>query len=428
MKKLSLTLVTLFVVAVSLMFSACQSQSKDAPEGQIVLEFWTLQLLTFEHVLQPMIAEYEQMHPHIRIKWVDVPFSEGEKRTLTAMMSANVPDVVNLNPDFSAVLASRNAVLNMNEMVAPEARRQYLPVAWQAATLNRQGEDFVFGLPWYITSSVALYNKQILEKANHAVPPYTYEDLVPFAKNIQENTSAYALMPTIGESGNFLKELKKRGVTLYNSEGQAVFATSEAIQHLQMYIDLYKAGYIPAEAITEGHRAAVDRYQSGTLAMLLTGPNFLNIVQENAPAVFEQTAVAPQFPPDSEYKDFSLMLLVVPKKSEHPKEAVDFALFITNKINQLAFSKAAPILPSITDALKEPYFQMEESENLLDRGRSLSANQLLEATEAYQIRPRQNQINEIINFHVQSALLGRMSAQEALEKAQQAINDLIQSG
>ena len=35
------------------------------------------------------------------------------RQTLTAMMSPQVPDVVNLNPDFSAVLASRRAVLNM---------------------------------------------------------------------------------------------------------------------------------------------------------------------------------------------------------------------------------------------------------------------------------------------------------------------------
>lgn len=43
----------------------------------------------------------------MHIKWVDVPFSEGEKRTLAAVMTDNPPDLINLNPDFSALLAQK---------------------------------------------------------------------------------------------------------------------------------------------------------------------------------------------------------------------------------------------------------------------------------------------------------------------------------
>ncbi|MFX4535743.1 extracellular solute-binding protein, partial [Acinetobacter baumannii] len=91
-----------------------------------------------------------------------------------------------------------------------------------------------------------------------------------------------------------------------------------------------------------------------TLATLTIGPNFLKIVKENAPAVYRVTGVAPQFPETARARDFSLMLLVVPAQSGHPRQAVDFAAFITNAENQLALAKAAPVLPSVSAALGDP--------------------------------------------------------------------------
>jgi putative chitobiose transport system substrate-binding protein len=360
---------------------------------------------------------------------VDVPFSEGPKRTLTAMMSGHPPDVVNLNPDFSAVLASRNALVDMREALPEAVRRSYLPVAWDAATIRlANGREMTFGLPWYVTSSVTIYNKAILEKAALKTPPASFEELPAFAERVHEKTGAYGLMPIIAERGNFLKELKKLGIPLYDERGRAIFATDMAIVYLSRYVDMYEMGWVPKEAITESHQAAVGRFQAGTLASLLIGPNFLKIVKENAPDIYKVTGVAPQFPRDARFKDFALMVVVVPRKSAHPAEAADFAAFITNAQNQLALAQAAPVLPSVTSALQEPYFSQVGADDLMAQGRSVSARQLLEATEAYRIRPNQNAINEIMDHYVQLALLGKLSAMDALKRAQAEINAILEPG
>jgi len=191
---------------------------------------------------------------------------------------------------------------------------------------------------------------------------------------------------------------------------------------------MYKQGWVPAEAITESHQSAVGRFQAGTLASLSIGPNFLKIVKENAPDIYKVTGVAPQFPQDAGYKDFSLMVLVVPVKSAHPKEAADFAAFITNASNQLALAQAAPVLPSVTSALQDPYFSSTKGDDLMAQGRAISASQLLKATTAYQIQPNQNAINEIINYYVQLAMLGKLSPENALRRAQTEINDTLELG
>lgn len=419
-------LALLIFISVSVGLSGC-AQKQQNDHGVKELEFWTLQLLDFKDLFEPMIADYEKAHPDIKIKWVDVPFSEGEKRALTALMSPNVPDIINLNPDFSAILASRKALIDIRSHISEEEYNAYLPVSWQAASMKlSNGNDITYGVPWYITSSVTLYNKSILKEAGLSNVPENFMQLRRFSGDLKlASPEHYALMPAITQRGGFLKELKKAGIPLFDKDGKSVVGGSLAVSHLSMYKSMYESAAIPAEFLTEGHRAAVDRYQAGTLALLMTGPNFLNIVQENAPNVFDQTEVAPQFPENSEYKEFSEMLLVVPVKSKYPDEAVDFALYMTNAVNQLALCKRAPVLPSATKAVEDDYFKSTPKSPLIDRARSISAAQLKASTEAYQVHPRQSDINQIIDHYVQTALLGKMTPKEALLEAQEKINQLL---
>lgn len=411
-----------------LFWSGCRGDNGDSSGNRrrITLEFWTLQMDAFKTTLDPMFRKYERLHPHVRVRWVDIPFSEGPKRTLAAVMSGHPPDVINLNPDFSALLASRGALADMNGALPERVRESYLPVAWQAATLNRGESPMAFGAPWYVTSSVLLYNRSLLSRAGFQAPPASFSGLPGFCEAIRRDTDAYGLMPAIAEHGGFLKELRKIGVPLYDARGRAVFASDMAVAHLSELTELYRNGWIPAETATEGHQAAVGRFQAGTLALLSIGPNFLKIVRENAPDVYRVTGVAPQFPAGAQYTDFALMLLAVPVKSVHPKEAADFAAFITNAENQMALAKAAPVLPSVTRALKDPYFSASgRSGDLLEQGRRISAAQLLRATHAYPVQPDQHAIDEVIDHAVQWALLGKKTPMAALRDAQREVNDIL---
>jgi putative chitobiose transport system substrate-binding protein len=436
-----------WVLIASCLLTACNRSVSSAPENTqeiVELEFWTLQLSTFAPQLQRLFKVYEKRHPHTHIRWVDIPFSEGSKRTLTALISGHPPDVVNLNPDFAALLAARNTLINMNTALTPEQKQVYCPVFWQSSTLNTLASlsapshssalkslaqpSFTFGLPWYVTSSVTLFNTRLLNAAHFSLPPDRLDDLDTFMQQIYQTRNGFAMMPQIAEGGYFLKLLQKLNLPLYNEKtGQAIFATPAAINLLNQYIKWYKAGLVPAEMLTEGHRAAVGRYQAGTLALINIGPNFLQVIKENAPAIYQQTKIAPQFPSISKIKDFALMILVVPQKSAHPKQALDFARFITSDESQLAFAQTVPVLPSSQKALKQVYtaLQSADKQNKMNQALRLSALQLLEAEQAYPVLPKQQQIHETIDYFVQMALLNRCTAAQALQNAQQVINSLL---
>ena len=62
-----------------------------------------------------------------------------------------------------------------------------------------------------------------------------------------------------------------------------------------------------------------------------------------------------------------MQTFAVPAKSKHPKEAADFAFYVTNAANQLAFCKLVAIFPTTKKTLDDPFFTNIEVKTKLGR-------------------------------------------------------------
>ena len=138
-------------VLLSWLISCSGGTPSPQTQGNREVEFWTMQLQPkFTDYFNSLIANFEAENPGVKVRWVDVPWTAMESKILASVSANTAPDVVNLNPDFAALLASRNAWLDLNEQVSPEVRDRYLPKIWDANTLNGKS----FGIPWYLTTQV----------------------------------------------------------------------------------------------------------------------------------------------------------------------------------------------------------------------------------------------------------------------------------
>jgi len=90
MKKI-IVIIFILVAFAAIFLLAKKSLHTKTQRNEIV--FWTLQMADFTPYMNGVISEFEAAYPTIKIKWVDVPFSEGEKRTLAAILSDNPPDL-----------------------------------------------------------------------------------------------------------------------------------------------------------------------------------------------------------------------------------------------------------------------------------------------------------------------------------------------
>ncbi|WP_202077418.1 ABC transporter substrate-binding protein [Caldalkalibacillus salinus] len=413
------------------MVTACSESTEGDPDSQTEggdrteIEFWTMQLSPdFDDYMNGVIEDFEAQHEDINIKWVDVPWGDMEQKILTAVASDSAPDLANLNPQFASKLAELDALVNMDEAVDPAIRDLYFEGVWKSNTFD--GETF--GIPWYLSSQVTMYNTAIFEEAglDPEAPPTTFEELKEVSRIVKENTGKYAYFPPL-DASHLLEALVMKGVELTNEEGtEAAFNTPEGVEAFRFFVDLYENDYIPREVLTESHGKAIDLYQAGQLAILATGPQFLNTVQENAPDIYEVTESSVQITGPTNKKNISAMNLVVPKQSEHQEEAVKFALFITNAENQVAFDKIVPILPSIETALDDPFFnELPEDPTPTDRARLISASQLRDSEVLIPPMRNYEDLRTAMNEALQAAMLGEMTVEEAVESAEQEWNAIL---
>ncbi|MBW4583601.1 MAG: sugar ABC transporter substrate-binding protein [Tildeniella nuda ZEHNDER 1965/U140] len=385
--------------------------------GKQEVEFWTMQLQPeFTDYFNTLIAQFEQENPTTNIRWVDVPWADMQRKILTAVSAKTAPDVVNLNPDFASQLAQRNALLTLDGRVSPEARQQYLPNIWKASTLN----DKSFGIPWYLTTRVAIYNTALLKQAGISKPPATYAELASIAKQIKDKTGKYAFFTTFvpEDSGEVLESFVQMGVQLVDGESKAAFNTPQGKTAFQFWVDLYQNGLMPKEALTEGHRHAIDLYQQGQTAILASGAEFLNTIAKNAPTIAKASASAPQITGDTAKKNVAVMNLVIPKDTDVPDAALKFALFVTNDTNQLSFAKAANVLPSTVKALQDRYFQTAPADATpVDNARIISAKQMRDAEVLIPAMKDVKQLQKVIYDNLQAAMLGQKTVDQAIAEA-----------
>lgn len=393
------------------------SNSGQPSSGTQEVEFWTMQLQPqFTDYFNNLIAAFESENPDITVRWVDVPWSAMESKILAAVSAKTAPDVVNLNPNFATLLASRNAWLNLDSQVSDELRQQYLPNIWKASTF----EDKTFGIPWYLTTRITIYNTDLFQQAGISEPPATYAELAQVAKQVREKTGKYAFFVTFvpGDSAEVLESMVQMGIQLVDDQGKAAFNTPEGKAAFQYWVDLYKQGLLPREVLTQGHRQAVQLYQSGQIALLTSGPQFFKTIAENAPDVAKVSAAAPQITGQTGKKTAAVMNLVIPRDTENPEAAVKFALFVTNDDNQLAFAKDANVLPSTMQALQDSYFQnLPPDAASVDKARIISAGQMQAAEALIPAIQDIQQLQKIIYDNLQAAMLDEKSVEQAVADA-----------
>lgn len=392
---------------------------------EIEIRFWTMQLKpTFESYVTGLLSAWEAKHPGVKVRWVDLPANEIENKTLTAAASGRVPDLINLNPMFANKLASARALRPL--ALKPEVAEQYFPAAWQANTVRGQ----VIGFPWYLSTSITLYNQNLWQQAGLKPGqwPKTYRELAEAARVIKAKTGLYGFVPAFGDRGKFLDLLAAEEVPLLTPDGKhAAFAEPAGVRVLTFWTELFHAGVIPQEALTQNHREGIDRFQAGQVAVLPAGPQFLKMVRQNSPELFEKLGLGPQVGGETGRVGMQVMNLVIPLASAHQELAQDLAQHITSGDNQLEFCRIVPILPSVRSASQHEFFKASLDAPLEARARALAAEQLQRAALLVPPLYRQSELARALDNALQRAVLKQQTPQEALEQAAEEWSQILAS-
>ena len=390
------------------------------------LEFWTMQLKpNFTQYFANLNSTYESNNEGVELRWIDIPWSAMENKILTSISAQTAPDVVNLNPKFASQLATNNVWLDLEPAVSTQVKETYLPKIWQASTIEvcqeSECNDQTFGIPWYLTTTITIYNQELLTASGIEKVPQTYQQLASAAKTIKEKTGKYAFFTTFvpSDSGDVLESLIKMGVELVDDSGQAAFDTPEGQAAFQYWVDLYQQDLLPPEVLTQGHRRAIELYQAKEVALLASGAEFIDSITKNAPTVAQVSGVAPQITGKTGKKSVAVMNLVIPRSTDKSQQALEYALYVTNTENQLTFARESNVLPSTIEAVEQYIQDIEQQEqtSLKQQAKKISASQLEDAEVLIPVREDIQILQKAIYENLQAAMLNEKTVEQAVRDA-----------
>lgn len=390
-------------------------------EGQIT--FQTMQLSpTFDDFVNGLIDEFEEEYPDVTVEWVDVP-SDGTAQKIAAdASSGNLADVLDLDVATLAPLARGGRVLDMAEL-SPESESEFVDSAWDSFEFEGIESS---ALPWYLNTPVLIMNTEILEAAglNDDDAPDSWMEMFELSTKIASTTEAAGFQPTVRALRNMMIS---NGVPMVNDDAtEAVVNTPEALSVVESLAELYENGGIPKDSMTAQPRSEIESFQDGEVAFFETGPSRIAIIEENAPEVFDNLAVAEPLESTGRGAWVVAHGLAVAETSEHKAAALEFARFVTSAEKQLELAKESTVFPSNNEALKDAFFTDSDG-SAEDEGRAIAAANLASGQTA----PAANtaidtEFEEELWSELQLAIMGDADPSEALERAEQTLTEMLE--
>ena len=397
----------------------------DGVEEGAEITIWTFWLSpTFDAYIQDTIAGFEAAYPGVKVNWEDHQATFRDDLN-NAFAAGNAPDVINLSISEGWVTqyASQGNLLALDDYVPQDVVDTYFPNLWDQQVVD--GKHYQF--PYYQGIQVDLVNKQIFEQAGLTIEdfPTTIDGLPALCQKIKDSTGTLCDI-RLTTSDLLAQMVYEGGVEIINEDGtEFTFDSPEAVEWLQMYVDMVKAGTVDRTVlVTDNDRIGLDLFISGQAAFYATGPNLIREVRSSNPALYGFLDVVNAPVGKSGVVGKGLQAISVNANTKYPNAAVALAQYFTNAQSNLALSKLAAVYPSTPASYDDPFFAAAPVA-IEDSAKPRAKDAVSQLADIVPTVPEKLAVNEIVLQEIQQALFNGKDAQQALSDAVAAANELL---
>lgn len=396
--------------------SGTAAQSGGELTGSITFQTWSLKNDKFTPYFENLVSTFEKEHPGTTIKWVDQPGDGYEDKLLQQAESGELPDVVNL-PDTLAYTLAKAGQLDDLATTDPDTLKLYVSGGLKAYTFD--GLDGTWAYPWYLGTDLSWWNTAQLKEGGVDAPPTTMDEFYSDALSVAQKTDGKVrLISSMPDITTF----NDAGIPLM-TDGEFSFNTPEAVELLQKYVELYKAGAMPADALNNDYAGNSTLFAQGKVAFTTSTPSFVNQLTTDAPSLLSDVSVSKRLatPP------LFVQGLSIAKNSQNKALATAFAQFATNDENQIAFVKLAQgFLPGTIKANSDASaFTADDASPLLQEAMKLAAEEMTVA-EPNTVVQYTDDMKQYTAQQLALALKGSITPQAALDAAVEYANQNLQ--
>jgi multiple sugar transport system substrate-binding protein len=283
------------------------------------------------------VSLFNDRQDSIEVVPIAIPWKEHEKKVLTAILSGNPPDLINMVTPISK-WASRMALVSMDSLLVGAAvdKEDFFLANWKDVT----HQDKVYGMPMYTASYAFFYNKVHFREVglDPERPPRTWDELQAMAKrlDLRDGDGRIRRLGFLPDYGNLHMPLLMawqngaefvRGDTVVMMHNQPLL---DALAWVQQYYSDYGLDQIL------GFRAGLgiadqQGFISGRLSMMVLDNTFIDQLERYAPSLDYGVSVIPTWEGRDTAGSTGTWWVGIPRGAKNVEAAWAFLQFATSE-------------------------------------------------------------------------------------------------
>ncbi|WP_274650799.1 ABC transporter substrate-binding protein [Paenibacillus humicola] len=396
----------------------------NAKQEKVQLDFWTFWGSTTRRpIIEKIINDFNASQDKIFVKHTYLPFGDIWTKELAQVAAGNPPDVIVNDITTVAQRAVKNQNTNLKDLIgSDDIQSRFFPELWKTTLYNNEP----YALPFVTDTRVMFYNKKLFKEAglDPNKPPATWDELEADAKKLDKIGSdgkieRLGYEPTIAGGWDlFLAD--SDGLPLVDDQGPHINTPSkiEALGWVKSWsdrlgkknLDAFKAGFGSQQN---------DPFIAGKLGIKIDVATFWTQIRDFYPNK-EDIGIAPlpEFKPGTGHNSIGGgFVLEIPKGAKHPKESYEFMKYLTDAAAQKYWAQKNFDNVANIQASNDPELQADPVYK--------AAVDNLKNTKVSVVPINAPDFRNLINPEVDAVLLGKETPKEGLDKAQAAVQNLM---
>lgn len=358
-------------------------------------------------------TDFEAAHETVDLTIELQPWEGRQEKITTALASGTGPDIVLLGPDQMPQYVEQDTLAAVDDVIE-DTDVELRSNAVEDLTIDGS----VYGVPIYQTVVTTTYNQAVFDDAGISELPTTWDDVLAAAPKLAENGVAvldYAGSPEVPLNHTFFSLLWQAGGDVFTEDGSAVaFDGPEGIAALQFLLDLQEAGGLPEDVVSTTGALESLGMPTGDSAMIISTK--LVVAERIAEAIGPDNLVvgSPLEGPNGQATFGIPGGLVLADKAADNEGARAF----------LRFMQQPDVLAGV--ASETGFFPPSDEIDVPDAHEyAAKFEEAVPLAKPGAVHPKARQVMAILSAQIQNALLGNMTAEEALAAAADEANALL---
>jgi len=371
----------------------------------------------FEEMIKERFAEFERLHPDVKMEWVDVKGPDWPGYYQTQVIAGMAPDIIQIQGSLWVDYAAQGGLVDLT----PYFERDNLLERYEPGVMETyKYQEKYYLVPYGMYKTMLFYNKNHFAEVGIEGPPTNFTELMDDASKLAVNGRAGYV--GLNFDWMYWPLFASEGVELLNEDGtKAAFNTPQAGAVLKTLTEKTESGAIHKAAWTGRFFEIIDPFVEGNVSMLY-GHSPVFLWMEGKTWINDDTLGMVNFPSGMATPDNHGF--AISKSSKYPDLAWEFIKLTTNDQFADTYVRTGKMLSGNVAANKKMLDEFESESPMLARMLRLQEKDWDNLAGVWP-NPKDGQVKEAVFAEVQNAVLGRKSAEEALADAESKVNEIL---